>query len=69
MDWFIFAFIALLVFLLVSGVYLLTRYKRCPSDHILVVFGKVAKGLPARCTSPSASCGMPGLRYRWRMMV
>ena len=30
-------------------VYLATRYKRCPSDMILVVYGSVGEGLSARC--------------------
>ena len=38
------AFVA--VFLLL---YLIKRYKRCPSDKILVVFGKVGTGQSARC--------------------
>jgi len=29
--------------------FLASRYKRCPSDRILVVFGKVGKGLSAKC--------------------
>jgi len=30
-------------------VYLASRYKRCPSDKILVIFGKVGTGRSARC--------------------
>ena len=30
-------------------VFLATRYKRCPSDKVLVVYGKVGKGQSARC--------------------
>ena len=30
-------------------VFLASRYKRCPSDRILVVFGKVGEGQSARC--------------------
>lgn len=30
-------------------IYLAKRYKRCPSDKILVVFGKVGRGQSARC--------------------
>ncbi|BCS87386.1 flotillin family protein [Pseudodesulfovibrio sediminis] len=37
-------------FLLVATVaFLASRYKRCPSDMILVVFGKVGQGQSARC--------------------
>jgi flotillin len=38
---------ALLLFL--TLVFLASRYKRCPSDKILVVFGKVGAGQSARC--------------------
>jgi flotillin len=37
----------LLIFL--TLVFLASRYKRCPSDKILVVFGKVGAGQSARC--------------------
>jgi flotillin len=37
----------LIVFFMV--VYMASRYKRCPSDKILVVFGKVGTGRSARC--------------------
>jgi flotillin len=38
---------AILVMVTVS--FLATRYKRCPSDKVLVVYGKVGKGQSARC--------------------
>ena len=38
------AFVALFLLL-----YIIKRYKRCPSDKILVVFGKVGTGQSARC--------------------
>lgn len=42
--------IAAFVILIVSTVmYLASRYKRCPSDMILVVYGKVGEGQSARC--------------------
>ena len=42
--------IAALIFLVVSTlVFLASRYKRCPSDMILVVYGKVGEGQSARC--------------------
>ena len=42
--------IAALIILVVSTVvFLASRYKRCPSDKILVVFGKVGEGQSARC--------------------
>lgn len=42
--------IAALIILVVSTVvFLASRYKRCPSDMILVVYGKVGEGQSARC--------------------
>ncbi|MBP8304192.1 MAG: flotillin family protein [Phycisphaerae bacterium] len=42
--------IVALVFLLVSTIlFLASRYKRCPSDRILVVYGKVGKDQSSRC--------------------
>src|SRR6478609_7859848 len=35
--------------LFLTVVFLATRYKRCPSDKVLVVYGKVGKGQSARC--------------------
>ena len=40
------AFVALIVSTLV---FLASRYKRCPSDKILVVYGRVARGMAAKC--------------------
>ena len=39
-----------LLFVVTSTVlYMASRYKRCPSDKILVIYGKVGKGQAARC--------------------
>jgi len=46
------AFIPVIVFtmtVLVTIIFILSRYKRCPSDKVLVVYGKVGKGQSARC--------------------
>lgn len=40
---------ALLVLITVTLVFLASRYKRCPSDKILVIYGKVGTGQSARC--------------------
>lgn len=37
------------VIVLIVGAFLLTRYKRCPSNKILVIYGKVGKGKSAKC--------------------
>ncbi|MEZ5500784.1 MAG: SPFH domain-containing protein [Steroidobacteraceae bacterium] len=41
--------IALFLLVIVSITFLAARYKRCPSDKILVVYGKVGAGQSARC--------------------
>ena len=41
--------VALVVLVMLMVVFLATRYKRCPSDKILVVYGKVGEGQSARC--------------------
>jgi len=41
--------IAALVLLVVTIAFLASRYKRCPSDKILVVYGKVGSGQSAHC--------------------
>jgi len=40
---------ALFVLAMMSVVFLATRYKRCPSDKILVIYGRVGAGQSARC--------------------
>jgi flotillin len=48
---------ALLVFTAFVG--LLTRYKRCPSDRVLVVYGRVGEGRSARCMHGGAAFILP----------
>ncbi|MDR2561115.1 MAG: hypothetical protein LBC63_05035 [Holophagales bacterium] len=43
------AVIALVVLIFTTMMFLASRYKRCPSDKILVVFGKVGAGQSAKC--------------------
>ena len=40
---------AILAVLVVAVVILMARYKRCPSDRILVIYGRVGAGQSARC--------------------
>ena len=52
--------IAAFVFIALSmTIYLAKRYKRCPSDKILVVFGKVGKGQSARCMHGGGALVIP----------
>lgn len=46
---FLIALIAIIVVLFILLFSLITRYKRCPSDKILVVYGKVGGGKSAQC--------------------
>jgi flotillin len=55
--------IALIVFSFILIVSLLKRYKRCPSDRVLVVYGKVGKGKSDE--SRSAKCIHGGAAFIW----
>ena len=41
--------ISFVVLMVATLMFLAARYKRCPSDQVLVVFGKVGEGQSARC--------------------
>lgn len=51
------------LFLFIIIVSMLKRYKRCPSDRILVVYGKVGRG--AESESRSAKCIHGGAAFIW----
>ena len=55
MTSFVFILISLLVFLMISASMLVSRYKRCPSDKILVIYGKTGAGESARCIHGGAA--------------
>ena len=46
------AFVGLLLMVLL---FFASRYKRCPSNRILVVYGKVGAGVSARCLHGGAA--------------
>lgn len=48
-NYWILALVALMFLIVSTTMFLASRYKRCPSDMILVVFGKVGEGQSARC--------------------
>ena len=55
---------ALFVFSIVIAA--LTRYRRCPSDEVLVIYGKVGKGLAAKCIHGGAAFVWPVIQsYRF----
>ena len=43
------AYTALTLLVLFTIIFLASRYRRCPSDRILVIYGKVGEGKSARC--------------------
>lgn len=48
-DFWILPIVAFLILVVTTIVFLSSRYKRCPSDKILVVYGKVGAGQSANC--------------------
>lgn len=57
----LFAVVAIFVFTLIVSFF--RRYKRCPSDRVMVVYGKVGKG--AGSESRSAKCIHGGAAFVW----
>ena len=53
------AVIAAILFVFVLFIILIKRYKRCPSDRILVVYGKVGGGQSAKCIHGGAAFIIP----------
>ncbi len=53
------AVIILLVFLIASFWLILKRYKKCPSDKILIVYGNVGTGRSAKCIHGGATFIIP----------
>jgi flotillin len=51
--------IAFAIVVLITITFLASRYKRCPSDKILVVFGKVEQGKTSRCVHGGGTFIMP----------
>lgn len=53
------AVIAAVLFIFLFFIVLIKRYKRCPSDRILVVYGKVGGGQSAKCIHGGAAFILP----------
>jgi len=51
--------IVLVVFVAMLFIFLARRYKRCPSDKILVIYGKVGAGQSARCIHGGGALVIP----------
>ena len=47
------------LFIVLILIVLIKRYKRCPSDRILVVYGKVGGGQSAKCIHGGAAFILP----------
>jgi len=62
-DYFVMMVSVAVLFLFIIVVAMLRRYKRCPSDRILVVYGKVGKGVESE--SRSAKCIHGGAAFIW----
>ncbi|MCP4678714.1 MAG: flotillin family protein, partial [Deltaproteobacteria bacterium] len=57
---------AVVVVVLFLVIYIMKRYKRCPSDKILVVYGKVGTGQSARCIHGGGALILPLIQdYRY----
>ena len=57
MDVFVIFMIVLALFVFLTFIALISRYRRCPSDKILVIFGKTGEG--------SAKCIHGGAAFVW----
>lgn len=64
--WWTVLYVVVALFALFLLLYLIRRYKRCPSDKILVVFGKVGTGQSARCIHGGGALILPLIQdYRY----
>ena len=59
MGYWVAALIAFIVIAIFLVVFLASRYKRCPSDKVLVVYGKVGHGQAAKCIHGGAMLVWP----------
>ncbi len=62
-DYFVVMVSIAALFLFIIIVAMVKRYKRCPSDRILVIYGKVGKGIDSE--SRSAKCIHGGAAFIW----
>ena len=58
--------ITLIVVVLSTLVFFFSRYKRCPSDKVLVIYGKTSTGRSSKCVHGGASFVWPLIQdYQW----
>ena len=55
----VFAVVILVLFIMAAVALLFTRYKKCPSDKILIVYGNVGAGRSAKCIHGGATFVWP----------
>jgi flotillin len=61
-EYFLFIIVAVVIFVFILIITFLRRYKRCPSDRILVIYGKVGK---KNLESRTAKCIHGGAAFIW----
>ena len=66
MDFVLIAIISLIIVVLGTLVFFFSRYKRCPSDKVLVIYGKTGSGRSSKCVHGGASFVWPLIQdYQW----
>src|SRR3712207_1060609 len=59
LPWWAFLIVGVVVFLFIIAMPILRCYKRCPSNRVLVVYGRVAGGRAAKCIQGGATFVVP----------
>jgi flotillin len=66
MDFALILFISFIVIVLGTLVFFFSRYKRCPSDKVLVIYGKTGGDRSSKCVHGGASFVWPLIQdYQW----
>ncbi len=66
MDFVLIGIVSLIVVVLGTLVFFFSRYKRCPSDKVLVIYGKTGSGRSSKCVHGGASFVWPLIQdYQW----
>jgi flotillin len=70
-GWLVIVSVAALAFIvLFLLIYLIKRYKRCPSDKILVIYGKVGRGQSSNCIHGGGALVLPLIQdYRYMSLT
>jgi flotillin len=70
-SWLVMVAVAALAFVaLFLLIYLIKRYKRCPSDKILVIYGKVGRGQSSNCIHGGGALVLPLVQdYRYMSLT